>query len=82
MLYISHRCSLTRVRTYTVMFLLYLWTDAVDIGSMVLSGGGEPCRAISGGRAPAGRAMFADAGVGGLETFNGFEVREFVRWEV
>src|SRR5882762_6460273 len=44
---ISATDSLTHVRIYTAMFLLYLWTDAVDIGSMVLSGG----------RAPAGRAM-------------------------
>ena len=64
------------------MFLSYLWTDAVEIGFMVLSGGEELCRTISGGRAPAGKAMYADVGVGSLEIFNGFEVREFVRWEV
>jgi hypothetical protein len=52
------------------------------MGNMVLNGGGEPCREISGGTAPAGDAILSDAGVGALETFFGCEMREFGRFDV
>ena len=56
----------------------------MDIGTMVLRGGGEPFRKISGGTAPAGEAMF-DTGVGGvgaLDTFLGSGLADFDRREV
>ena len=55
-LHISDRHSITRLRTYTMMFLFHLLTDAVDIGNMVLSCSGELWRD---GIAPAGGATIS-----------------------